>query len=120
MRRLVAAVNHLRWEHPALRAPTLQITHEDRHNGVLAFKRWSQGNVVLTVVHCGDRNFDGHSYGVSTGGQPGRWTQILCTQDATFGGWDGAGNAFHEPHTQPDGRIYVNLPQWSVVMFRLR
>jgi 1,4-alpha-glucan branching enzyme len=35
------------------------------------------------------------------------------------GGWDGAGNAFHEPQTQPDGRVYINLPKWSVVMLRL-
>jgi 1,4-alpha-glucan branching enzyme len=44
--------------------------------------------------------------------------QILCTQDAAFGGWDGAGNAFYEPWTQLDGQLYINLPKWSVVMFR--
>ena len=27
--------------------------------------------------------------------------------------------AFHEPWTQADGRIYINVPQWSVTMFRL-
>jgi 1,4-alpha-glucan branching enzyme len=58
------------------------------------------------------------SYGVATG-QAGRWQQILCSQDAWFGGWDGAGNAFYEPWTQADGRIYINVPQWSVTMFRL-
>jgi 1,4-alpha-glucan branching enzyme len=64
-----------------------------------------------------DRNFTDHSYGVGTGGRFGPWTQILCTQDMAFGGWDGAGNAFHEPWTQADGRIYINLPQWSVLLF---
>jgi len=49
----------------------------------------------------------------------GRWEQIPCTQDAWFGGWDGAGNAFWQPSTQPDGRVYINVPQWSVTMFRL-
>lgn len=120
MRRLVAAANRVRWDNAALRSPTLQITHEDRDNQVLAFKRWTNnGNVVLTVANLGDQNFEGHSYGVRTGGQPGRWTQILCTQDAAFGGWDNAGNAFHDPDTQPDGMIYINLPKWSVVIFRL-
>ena len=39
------------------------------------------------------------------------------TQDAAFGGWDGAGNAFHM-QTQGDGRVSVNLPKWGVVIFR--
>ena len=59
-----------------------------------------------------------HGYGVRTGGRDGRWTQVLCTQDAAFGGWDGAGNAFHEPWTQADGTVYINLPKWSVVVMR--
>ena len=42
--------------------------------------------------------------------------RIRCSQDAWFGGWDGAGNAFYEPWTQADGRIYINVPQWSVTM----
>ena len=35
-----------------------------------------------------------------------------------FGGWDGAGNAFLEPWTQPDGRVYVNVPKWSGLILR--
>lgn len=120
MRRLVAACNAVRWQNPALRADSLTVPHEDHANQVLGFVRRHDGNVVLTVVNLGEQNFTGHSYGVRTGGIPGRWTQILCTQDAAFGGWDRAGNAFHEPWTQTDGHLYVNLPKWSVVMFRLR
>ena len=119
MRRLVSAANHCRWANPALRSDTLIITHEDTNNQVIAFKRWAEGNLVLTVVNLGHTNFRNHVYGVSTGNQFGQWTQILCTQDKAFGGWDGAGNAFHEPGTQSDGRIYINLPKLSVVMFRL-
>lgn len=119
MRRLVSAANQLRWENPALRSDTLIITHEDDHNQVLAFKRWHDGNLVLAVVNLSETSFESHSYGVWTDHQYGCWTQILCSQDADFGGWHGAGNAFYEPHTQSDGRIYVNLPKWSVVMFRL-
>ena len=73
---------------------------------------------MLVVVNLGERNFGDHGYGVRTGGHDGQWTQMLCTQDAAFGGWDGAGNAFHEPWTQADGQVYVNLPKWSVLMFR--
>jgi 1,4-alpha-glucan branching enzyme len=87
---------------------------------VLGFVRQRDANVVLTVVNLGGQNFTGHGYGVRAGGHDGQWTQILCTQDTEFGGWDGAGNAFHEPWTQADGCLYINLPKWSVVMFRLR
>lgn len=120
MRRLVAAVNHVRWANPALRSDTLIITHEDDTNQVIAFKRWQDGNLILTIVNMSDTNFKDHSYGVATDQQYGRWSQVLCTQDKAFGGWDGAGNAFHEPYTQSDGRVYVNLPKWSVVMLRLQ
>lgn len=120
MRRLVQAVNGIRDENSALRSESLTITQEDHHNQVLAFKRWHAGNLVLTLVNLSDNSFGDHHYGVSTDDQFGTWTQILCTQDAQFGGWHGSGNAFHEPLTQPDGKIYINLPKWSVVMFRLR
>ena len=75
---------------------------------------------MLTVVNLGETNFHAHSYGRSNDGQFGRWSQILCTQDTQFGGWHGAGHAFYDPWTQADGRIYVNLPKWSAVMFRLQ
>ena len=120
MRRLVKAANDLRWDNAALRGDTLQVTQRDYINQVIAFKRWSGNNVLLCVVNLGDGNFGSHRYGVATGSQFGHWTQVLCSQDAEFGGWDGAGNAFHEPETQVDGRIYVNLPKWSVVVFKLK
>jgi 1,4-alpha-glucan branching enzyme len=118
MRRLVAAANNVRWENPALRSDSLEVPHEDPANQVLGFVRELYDNAVLVVVNLGNADFTGHGYGVSTGGRFGRWTQILCTQDPAFGGWDGAGNAFHEPWTQADGRIYINLPKWSVLVFR--
>jgi 1,4-alpha-glucan branching enzyme len=118
MRRLVTAANTVRWENPALRADSLTLPHEDPLNQVIGFVRELYDNVVLTVVNLSDRDFTGHEYGVATGGRFGQWTQILCTQDRDFGGWDGAGNAFHEPWTEGDGRVYINLPKWSVVMLR--
>jgi 1,4-alpha-glucan branching enzyme len=109
----------VRWDNPALRADSLDVTHDDRNNGVLAFVREAGGNTVLTVVNLGGRTFGDHGYGVRTGGRAGRWTQVLCTQDAAFGGRDGAGNAFHQPSTQADGMVYLNVPEWSVVVMRL-
>ncbi|HBE67726.1 MAG TPA: hypothetical protein DDW52_06210 [Planctomycetaceae bacterium] len=119
MRRLVTAANALRDHHSALRSETLIITHEDYHNNVIAFKRWADNSLVLTIANFSDNNFGDYSYGVSTDCQNGRWSQVLCTQDAQFGGWHGSGNAFHQPTTQPDGNIYINLPKWSVVAFEL-
>jgi 1,4-alpha-glucan branching enzyme len=118
MRRLVAAANAVRSQNRALRADSLSIPHQDPANQVLGFIREADDNVVLTVVNLSEQNMTGHQYGVATGGRFGQWTQILCTQDSAFGGWDGAGNAFYDPWTQADGRIYINLPKWSVVMFR--
>ncbi len=119
MRRLVAATNQIRWENPALRSNSLSIPHEDYENSIIAFVRSLWDNTILTIVNLSENNFENNSYGVSTDGRFGQWTQILCSQDASFGGWDGAGNAFYQPWTQSDGRIYINLPKWSVVAFRL-
>ncbi len=118
MRRLVAAANHCRTHNAALRASSLRIVHEDHSNQVLGFLRHRDDNTVLAAVNLSDRNFEHHSYGLETGGVFGAWSQILCSQDAAFGGWDGAGNAFYEPITQSDGRVYINLPKWSVVLLR--
>jgi len=118
MRRLVTAANAVRWQNPALRSDSLSIPHEDETNQVLGFVRELYDNVVLTVVNLSDHNFGNHSYGVRTGGRAGQWTQVLCSQDRLFGGWDGAGNSYYEPWTQADGQVYINLPKWSVVMLR--
>jgi 1,4-alpha-glucan branching enzyme len=119
MRRMVAAVNSVRAGNPALRSDTLSIPHKDYTNNVIAFKRWDGGNVVFTVVNLGATTFKDHSYGVAADGQ-GQWTEVFCSQDAAFGGWDGACNAFYEPQTQSDGKIYINLPKYSVVAFKLK
>lgn len=120
MRNLVADANAVRLANPALRSDTLEITHVDYENNILAFKRWADGgSVVLCVVNLGETNFADCCYGVACG-QGGSWQQVLCTQDSRYGGWDGAGNAFCDLATQADGRIYMNLPKWSVVMMKLQ
>lgn len=117
MRNLYQDATKVRWDHEALRRGTLVWSHEDHQNKVLAYRRDWQGQHVLVVVNFSPDNFGGHSYGVQPGLE-GQWTQILCTQDSRYGGWDGAGNAFHEPHTQADGRIYMNVPKFSVVVMK--
>jgi 1,4-alpha-glucan branching enzyme len=122
MRNLVSAANAIRWQNQALRSDTLRVTQKDVGNNVIAFKRWDGSNVVLTVVNMSDKNWlstENGRYGISTDGQAGQWVQILCSQDAAFGGWDGAGNAYHEPWTT-SGKISINLPKWSVVVFKLK
>ena len=120
MRKLVADANQVRWNHPSLRSGMLQVTHEDHNNNIIAFKRWNNsGDVILVIVNAGDSNFQNYSYRVRTE-QTGLWSQILCTQDKEYGGWNGAGNAYYEPWTQADGNIYINIPKWSVLIFRLK
>ncbi|MCJ7603689.1 MAG: alpha-amylase family glycosyl hydrolase [Desulfobulbaceae bacterium] len=122
MRALVTVANAIRWQNQALRSDTLIVTQKDVDNNVIAFKRWDGSNVVLTIVNISDKNWlegENGRYGISTDGQAGTWSQILCTQDAAFGGWDGAGNAYYNPVTQADGKIYVNLPKYSVVVFKM-
>jgi len=118
MRKLVAAANRIRLEHPALRRGFIEVTHEDFNNSILAFKRWdNEGDIILVIVNAGDHNFNNFQYGVHAG-QTGQWQQVFCSQDAEFGGWNGSGNAYYQPWTQANGNIYINLPQWSVAMFK--
>jgi 1,4-alpha-glucan branching enzyme len=118
MRNLVTDSNAVRLSNNALRSETLQITHVDYTNKIVAFKRWdNSGNIILTIANLGDAGFENYSYGVTTA-QNGYWDQVLCTQDSRYDGWDGAGNAYYRPETQLDGRVYINLPKWSVVMLK--
>jgi len=78
MQRMVADVNNLRWNHPALRSPAGQITHTDRTNNVVAFKRWNNaGDVLLIVVHAGDGQWDNTQYAVSLDGDSDSWSRRL-------------------------------------------
>jgi 1,4-alpha-glucan branching enzyme len=108
-----------RWDHDVLRLGSLTWTHEDHNNKVLAFRRDWGDQHILVVINFSSQNFGNHSYKVRSG-IDGQWTQILCSQDSRYGGWDSAGNAFHEPHTQSDGTININLPKFSVIAMKRR
>jgi 1,4-alpha-glucan branching enzyme len=119
MRNMVSAVNNIRLAHQALQNGFLELTHSDFDNNIIGYKRWNnEGDLILIVVNAGDNSFTGYSYGVKTT-QDGSWQQIFCSQDSDFGGWDGAGNAFYEPSTSGDGLVYINVPMWSVLFFKL-
>ena len=118
MLRLIGAANATRWANPALRSETLELKHEDRHNGVLAFKRWNQeGNVILVVVNIGESEWRHFDYGVRMNGDGGTWQEIFNSQAAEFGGYD-IGNAGGSLTVSPDNRLYMCLPKWSVILFR--
>ncbi len=106
-----------RWDHEAARLGSLTWMQEDGDNKVLAFRRDWGDEHLLVVINFSPHSFSDHSYAVSTG-MSGQWTQILCSQDSAYGGWDGAGNAFHEPTTQADGKININLPKFSVIVMK--
>jgi 1,4-alpha-glucan branching enzyme len=81
MQRMVADINNLRWNHPALRYPAGRITHTDPSNNAVTFKRWNNaGDVILIVVNAGDRQRDNTQYSVSLAGDTGSRREIFNSQ----------------------------------------
>jgi 1,4-alpha-glucan branching enzyme len=69
------------------------------------------------VANLGGRQWQQHDYGVTTNAG-GRWEEIFNSQAPAFGGFADSGNFGSSPEVQGEGRIYINLPPWSVLMFR--
>ena len=112
----------IRKDFSAFRYGDLVWAHAQDRNRILAFLRKDPVNAqtMLVVVNFSDTDWiHNHSYGVHTGGIYGQWMQIFCSQDAAYGGWDGAGNAFYSPWTQGDGKVYLNMPKYGVVVMCL-
>jgi len=121
MQTMYKAATAVRWGNDAFRRGSFAWAHNRDGNNILAFRRNWGSNVALVVVNLSGVDYvNNHSYGISTGGQGGQWTQIFNSQEAAYGGWDGSGNAYHEPWTQGDGKIYLNVPKYSVVVMRLK
>jgi 1,4-alpha-glucan branching enzyme len=117
MMRLVGAVNAVRWANPALRGDALAVPHVDRDNCVLAIRRWNNdGNVVLAVVNASESEWSFSDYGVMTGEAIGRWREIFNSQAPDFDGY-ALGNPNRDFFVEGDGKIYINLPKWCVLMF---
>jgi len=118
MQRMVRDVNQVRWDHRALRSPRGSVVHIDRQNQVVAFKRYVEtGDVLVVVVNAGDQQFAFHDYRVAMGGESGSWFEIFNSQAPIYGGIDTTGN-FGEYLPVGDGGLSINLPRWSVLIFR--
>jgi 1,4-alpha-glucan branching enzyme len=119
MRNLVRDINWLRWHNLSLRSDTLQFIHEDCENTVLAFKRWHEGgNTVVVVVNLSDQQWQEHNYGIDMNGETGQWEEIFNSQSPQYGGWNDSGNYKYDLQVQENEKLYVNLPKWSVLIFR--
>ncbi|MEW5816844.1 MAG: alpha-amylase family glycosyl hydrolase [Spirochaetota bacterium] len=115
-------VNALRLESRGMTSENIRFVHEDPENNVLGWARWSDegGNVSLCVAHPGEGQWAGRNYGLSTGwGSDRRWTQVFNSQAPEYGGWDGSGT-WGELVSDWEGKIWINLPKWSLSVFRLQ
>jgi 1,4-alpha-glucan branching enzyme len=118
MQRLVRGANQVRWDHPALRSAAGNVAHIDRVGQVVAFKRYTGGgDLVLVVINVSDNQWAFHDYCVNLGGESGSWLEIFNSQAPEYGGFDSTGN-FGERLTAAGEKLFINLPRWSVVMFR--
>src|SRR6185312_10291496 len=107
MQQMVRDVNNLRWSHPALRSPAGNVVHRDFTNQVVAFKRYTlDGDLILVVVNAGDSQWNSNGYGINMDGESGQWKEIFTV-----------GN-FGSALQVSDGRLWINLPSWSVLMFQ--
>jgi 1,4-alpha-glucan branching enzyme len=120
MRTLVADINAVRWNHPALRSdlPPL-FPHIDIQNRVLAFLRLhANGEKILVVVNLGDQQWNDPVYGVHLAGTDNAWSEIFNSQAPQYGGWSNSGNGPDTLYVGSDGLLSIRLPQWSVLLFR--
>ena len=119
MRTLVADVNAVRLNNAALQSDAgPEMSQVDPANNVLAFKRWNTaGNVVLTVVNLSDNQWSDPVYGVGAGSPGDAWSEIFNSQAPQYGGWNDSGNYLADLRVAADGKVYIRLPKWSVLMF---
>jgi Alpha amylase, C-terminal all-beta domain/Regulator of chromosome condensation (RCC1) repeat len=93
----------------------------DPDNGVLAFRRWNTaGNVLLTVVNLSDNQWSAPVYGAAAGSPGDSWSEIFNSQAPQYGGWNDSGNYLANLGVAGDGKMYIRLPKWSVLMFAKR
>ena len=66
------------------------------------------------MVNAGDWQWSSNNYGVTMEGESGRWKEIFNSQSPAYGG---VGN-FAAELPVIDGRLWINLPNWGVLMFQ--
>ena|ERR1022692_177278 len=52
------------------------------------------------------------------GGSGDFWEEIFNSQSPQYGGWNDSGNYLANLVVQSDGRFYIRLPKWSVLIFQ--
>jgi len=118
MQRMVSDINSIRWQHPALRSAGGQVTHIDRQNGIVAFKRYNDnGDVLLVVVNASDGQWSGNQYGVDLNGDSGSWREIFNSQAPVYGGVNTVGNPGVALEAS-EGKLWLNLPSWAALVFQ--
>lgn len=124
----VRSINTLRRRLCALTSENIRFVHEDASNTVLAWLRWADQEdprrrqhhqeVVLCVANLGERQWSNHDYSLYTGFTGHTWRLVFNSQSEDFGGWQGSGPG-PESLSDNQGRVSINLPKWSVLVFEL-
>lgn len=116
MRAFVTASNKLRVSCEPLTRDEVKFVHEDGGSTILAFMRWTQDTAALCIAHLAESQWESDSYGVSTGWGGGRtWKLALNSQAKEFGGWEGS--ATPEAKADDSGKININIPKWSMLVY---
>jgi len=126
IQRLVRDLNAVQRRYPALHQLDVEargfewITHEDRNNSVFSFiRKDADGDAVVVVSNFTPVPRHGYRIGV---GQPGRYVEILNTDDAHYGG---SGLRNGELQTEPvgahgrDQSLSITVPPLATVMLKL-
>jgi 1,4-alpha-glucan branching enzyme len=126
MQGLVRDLNAVQRNYPALHQLDVEargfewITHEDRENSVFSFiRRAANGDAVIVVANFTPVPRHGYRIGV---GQPGRYAEILNTDDPRYGGSGMANGAVHTEAIDAHGRAHslsLTVPPLATVMLAL-
>jgi len=126
IQRLVRDLNGVQQRHPALHQLDVEahgfewITHEDRDNSVFSFiRKADNGDAVVVVSNFTPVPRHGYRIGV---GQPGRYTDILNTDDTRYGG-SGMGNGSVQTEAVGahgrDHSLSLTVPPLATIMLTL-
>jgi 1,4-alpha-glucan branching enzyme len=122
MMNCVRDINKLRLSTHAFTSENIRFVHEDSGNSVLGWIRSSDdcgraGDVYLCAINLGENEWSENSYDLHTGCGPGRsWVQIFNSQSEKYGGWH-ASEIVGNLASDQDGKIRINLPKWSLLVF---
>ena len=124
MMNCVRDANMLRLKNRAFTSENIRFVHEDPKHTVLGWMRWSDngapGNAYLCVVNVSENEWAGNGYAIRTDwGADRRWMQVFNSQAESYGGWDGAWTS-GQLTSDCEGKIRINLPKWSLTVFRLQ